>query len=129
MWVFEKNELYYASPYLKERNIYFAFGFDFKRDDDAWRVPRLQFPSAYFAVRVDDASHVDWSGLLKDWDPPPDPDYLNLERSRRSEDRVKRLNLIEADGESQLSIYVGFFLEALDEVEKALGEVQKTMEG
>ena len=119
-WGHHENTLYYTSPYINERDIYFAFGFDFYREDSAWSVSRLGFPSAYFAVRVDDAGHVDCSGLPEDWDVPPNPDYLNPERSRRSEDRVKRLNLIEAGGASLRSVYLEFFLKALDEVQKAM---------
>ena len=113
-WRRARTKLFYESPYLDERKIYFAFGFDFEREDDVWSVSRLGFPSAYFGVWGQDVGQIDQHRLSDEW--VTHPGYLDWGNNHR----VRRLNLIEAHGASLRSVYLDFFLDALGEVQKAM---------
>ncbi len=112
-WSYERRLLNYKSPWIgDDENQYFEFGFDFYREDQQWNVHHLQLPSAYFAI----IGELGGKRLPRGWGAPPD-DW----EWKDGPARMKRLNALEAQGESLHKAYLEFFKKALKEAEKAVG--------
>ena len=98
-WTYQKQELWYSSPWVDDqKDIYVEFGFDFDRDDADWSVPHLSLPSAYFAAIGTDRPEL---GQLQNWEPAPTDwgdAYL----------RVKRLGCLQVQGNSLHGEYLRF---------------------
>ena len=111
-WTYQKQELWYSSPWVDDqKDIYVEFGFDFDRDDADWSVPHLSLPSAYFAAIGTDRPEL---GQLQNWEPAPTDwgdAYL----------RVKRLGCLQVQGNSLHGEYLRFFRTARDELWQVFG--------
>lgn len=113
-WKYDRDNVMYQSAYVLD-DLYYEFGFDFARDDEAWHAPRLQLPSAYFAIRGGDASARDWTGM-SGWDAPP------ASWSWPEHERVRQIAALELKGTSFHSGYLEFFLSALEQAKAAIGK-------
>ena len=112
-WHYDRDMVRYQSAQIGDRNAYYYFGFDFEREDDDWKVSKLQLPSAFFAVRGADVEKYDWSGM-SEWIEPP-------ELWRWSDGgRVRQLRSVEMRGVGLHQDYLDFFLSSLEEVRKAM---------
>lgn len=112
-WYHGYNELVYRSPSIGAKRIYFEFGFDFQREENHWSVSDLGFPSAYFGIHGEDVSQQDWSMLPDGWGAPP------ISWNWSSRNKVKQLSALTVGGSSLRNVYLGFFLDAFAEAQKA----------
>ena len=113
-WVYDNHGVCYRSAYVTDNNLYYDFGFDFKRDDEQWTARDLQLPSAYFGVRGGDVEKPVLNGLSEEWVDPPWTTW-------NTHERVRQLVALETSGTSLHEGYLDFFLSSLEQARAAIG--------